>query len=133
MNVEDMFIRFVSGELDEHSHVSAGLFCAASKLRCDDTLPEHELDLLFDLRSWFNIHLESPFDHLAKAGRHERAICWFKPTAREHLARAWEMIAVLERNNVFVRMIKARKIGYILYEDEAQVFAEPFADTRLIL
>jgi hypothetical protein len=27
-----MFMRFVSGEIDADSHVSAGLFCAAFKL-----------------------------------------------------------------------------------------------------
>jgi hypothetical protein len=130
---EVVFIRFVSGEINEYSHVSGGLFCAAYKLRSEDSLPEHELDALWDLARWFNIHLESPFDYLSEAVRLERAICWFKPDAGEHLARAWEMIGILERNNVFIRMIKARKVGYIYYEDEAQVFAEPFADTRLIL
>jgi hypothetical protein len=128
-----MFIRFVSGTIDESSQVSAGLFHAAFELRCDDGLPEHDLDALIDLRDWFNIHLESPFDYLSKARRYQRAICWFKPTAHEHLARAWEMVTILERNNVFVRMIKSMRTGYVMYEDEAQVFAEPFADTRLIL
>jgi hypothetical protein len=128
-----VFIRFVSGEINEYSHVSAGLFCAVFKLRSEESLPEHELEALRDLARWFNIYLESPFDYLADAPRLERAICWFKPDASEHLARAWEMIGILERNNVFIRMIKSRKVGYILYEDEAQVFAEPFADTRLIL
>jgi hypothetical protein len=31
--VKFMFIRFVSGEIDETSGVFAGLFCAASQLR----------------------------------------------------------------------------------------------------
>ena len=43
------------------------------------------------------------------------------------------MAAILERNEVFIRMIKAQRAGYILYEDEAQVFAQPFADIRRIL
>ena len=82
-----MFIRFLSSEIDERSQVAAGLFCAASKLRWTDDLPDYEFDALSDLRNWFNIHLESPFYHLPRTGRYERAICWFKPTAREHLAR----------------------------------------------
>ena len=127
-----MFIRFVSSDIDEGSHVSAGLFCAASQLRSVDGLPEYEFDALSDLRNWFNIHLESPFDHLPRTGRYERAICWFKPTAREHLARAWEMITILERNDVLIWTIRSRKTGYIYYEDEAQVFAKPFDDVRLM-
>jgi hypothetical protein len=127
-----MFIRFVSSEIDEHSHVSAGLFCAASKFRWTDELPDFEFDALSEVRNWFNIHLESPFDHLPRTGRYERAICWFKPTAREHLARAWEMITILERNDVLIWTIRSRKTGNVYYEDEAQVFAEPFDDVRLM-
>ncbi|SRR6266404_752559 len=128
-----MFMRFVSSEVDEDSHVSAGLFCAASQLRSADAVPEYEFDALTELREWFNVHLESPFDHLPRTGRYERAICWFKPTAREHLARAWEMIAILERNDVLIWTIRSRKTGYVYYEDDAQVFAEPFDDVRLLL
>ncbi len=70
-----MFIRFLSSEIDERSQVAAGLFCAASKLRWTDDLPDYEFDALSDLRNWFNIHWESPFDHLPRTGRYERAIC----------------------------------------------------------
>jgi len=127
-----MFIRFLSSEIDERSQVAAGLFRAASKLRWTDELPDYEFDALSDLGKWFNIHLESPFDHLPRTGRYERAICWFKPTAREHLARAWEMSTILERNDVLIWTIRSPKTGYVYYEDEAQVFAEPFDDVRLM-
>jgi len=130
VNGEFMFIRFLSSEIDGRSQVAAGLFCAASKLRWTDELPDYEFDALSDLRNWFNIHLESPFDHLPRTGGYERAICWFKPTAREHLARAWEMITILERNDVLIWTIRSRKTGYVYYEDEAQIFAEPFDDVR---
>ena len=128
-----MFIRFVSSEVDEDSHVSAGLFCAASQLRWAVGLPEYEFDALTELRDWFNVHLESPFDHLPRANRYERAVCWFKPTAHEHLARAWELIAILERNDVLIWTIRSRRTGYVHYEDEVQVFARPYDDVRLIL
>ena len=70
-----MFIRFVSSEIDERSHFAAGLFCAASKLRWTYELPEYELDALTELKDWFNAHLASPFDHLPRGRRYERAIC----------------------------------------------------------
>ena len=134
VDVEGMFIRFVSGEIDEDAHVSAGLFCAAFKLLDETVLPDHEYAAIANLMAWFRMHLNGPFEHrLKSAWRAKRAICWFKPTAHEHLAQAWEMATILERNNVLVRMIKARKTGYVLCEDEAQVFAEPFADIRRIL
>jgi hypothetical protein len=128
-----MFIRFVSSDIDRRSQVSAGLFCAAAQLRWTEWLPEYEFDALVELRDWFDTHLESPFHHLSRADRYERAVCWFKPTARQHLARAWELITILERNDILIWTIKSRRTGYVHYEDDAQVLAEPFHDVRLLL
>ncbi|MBA2733875.1 MAG: hypothetical protein H0U54_13395 [Acidobacteria bacterium] len=127
-----MFIRFVSGDIDAQSHTQAGLFCAAYKLRYERELPEYDLDRLLDLLGWFNTYLRSPFEsRLRKGWRRRRAICWFKSSALEHLGRAHEMVALLEDNDVYIRTIKSEKIGYRLYEDDAQVLAQPFADMRL--
>ena len=129
-----MFIRFVSGEIDEDSLVSVGLFIAAGDLLYDPLLPDDEYYPLRELMDWFNEHLKGPYDYRLRARwRARRAICWFKPTAREHLSRAWAMAAILERNDVFIRTIKVERTGYVLYEDEAQVLAEPFADIRRLL
>ena len=125
-----MFIRFVSGEIDEDSRVSAGLFCAALELRWEDGLPQYEIDLLSELRDWFDVHLESPTEHLPRDVSYERAVCWFKPTAREHLARAWQLVTILERNDVLIWTIRSRTTGRIYYEDEAQVFAVPSRELR---
>jgi hypothetical protein len=127
-----MFIRFVSSEIDDRSQVTAGLFCAASELRSCD-LPHYEFDALMELREWFNIHLESPLHHLPRGYTYEKAICWFKPRAREHLARAWELKAILERNDILIWTIKSKRAGRVHYEDDAQVFAEPFDDVRRLL
>jgi hypothetical protein len=125
-----MFIRFVSGEIDDRSHVTAGLFCAASQLRRSGGLPDYEFEALTEMKDWFAVHMASPFDQLPRDRRYERAICWFKPTAREHLERAWELVAILERNNVLIWTIKSRRTGYVHYEDEVQVFARPYVDVR---
>lgn len=127
-----MFIRFISGNIDERSKLSAGLFCAAYQLRYDGQLPEYELDRLLDLLGWFNVYLRSPFDfRLRDAWRSPRAICWFKSSAHEYLARAREIVALLEDNGVYIRVIRSEKVGYRLYEDDAQVLAQPFADMRV--
>jgi hypothetical protein len=132
MDAQARFIRFVGAEIDPRSQVAAGLFCAASRLRRMDDFPDYECDALAALRDWFNVHMDSPFDHLRRESRYQRAICWFKPTAREHIARARELIAILERHDVLIWTIKSRRTGYVHYEDEAQVFAEPYHDVRLL-
>ena len=128
-----MFIRFVTGQVHNNSHVSAGLFCAVRDLLWSDGLPEYEFDALWDLRTWFNAYLDSPFDHLRYDRRYDQAICWFKATAGAYLERAWGLVRILERNDIFVWTIRSKKIGYVYYEDDAQVFAAPFHDMRRIL
>ena len=133
INGDVVFIRFFSGEVDEDSHVAAGLFCAASNLCWSDGLPEYEVDALVELRDWFNAHLESPFDYLPQHRRYDQSICWFKSVAHEHLAHAWELATILERNGVFIWTVKSERPGHIHYEDDVQVFARPYPEVRLLL
>lgn len=127
-----MFLRFVSAEVDRRSHVSAGIFMAACKLRDEGELSDYEYETLMDLLYWFSLYLERP-DRFSRSSRCEtyKAICWFKSSAREHLAKIREMVLVLENNGMFIRMIKSPRVGYVVYEDEHQVVAEPFADMNL--
>ena len=39
-----MFIRFVSGEIDDDSHLSAGLFCTVHRLLEEEALPDYEYE-----------------------------------------------------------------------------------------
>ena len=52
-----MFIRFVCGEIDEDSHVAAGLFCAAFDLIHEGELADHDYAELAELMRWFRLHL----------------------------------------------------------------------------
>lgn len=128
-----MFIRFCKGEIHEESHVAAGLFCAAYDLQLERTLPAHERDAIYELDRWFTGHMKSPFDYLQETEHYKTAVCWFKPTAREHLARAWELVGILERNDVMIWTIKAPKTGFIHYEDDVQVFAQPSKDVNRLM
>jgi hypothetical protein len=129
-----MFIRFISEEIDEDSHLSAGLFGAAYKLIDEVCLPEYDYEALRETMDWFNEHLENPYDFRPEPeGLAYQSICWFRATAREYLHRAWEMVAILEEHDIFVRTVKSHRPGYILYEDEAQVLAHPYADIRRFL
>jgi len=38
----------------------------------------------------------------------------------------WEMAQILERNGHYVKKIRTAKPGYVIYEDEWQLVAEPF-------
>jgi hypothetical protein len=129
-----VFLRFVSGEINEDSHVSAGLFCAAFRLIDEGMLSDYEYAVVAELMGWFNVNLKGPFEfRLRSSWRAPGSICWFKCTANEHLARARELATILEGHDIFIRTIRCQRTGYILYEDEAQVLAQPFADMRFRL
>jgi hypothetical protein len=133
INGDVVFIRFFSGKVDEDSRVAAGLFQSAYDVRESHWLPKYEIDAIEELENWFRDHLKSPFDYLPEHPRYDHSICWFKSVAREHLARAWEMASILERNGVFIWTVKTERPGRVHYEDEVQVFALPSPDVRLLL
>lgn len=120
-----MYIRFYSGEIDEDSQLAIGLFNAAEDLCESGGLADHELEALTEVKNWFDKHLASPFDYLPQASYYGLAVCWFKSTAHEHLARAWELVAILERNDVLIWTVKSPRVGYVHYEDQVQVLARP--------
>jgi hypothetical protein len=129
-----MFVRFVSGEIDCDSRLPAGLFRAVYKLLEEEWLTDYEYGALRDPMDWFEENLKTPYDYqLERAWLAERSLCWFRSTAREHLQRAWEVVAILNERGIFMRMIKCKTPGYIIYEDQVQVLAYPFPDMRRLL
>ncbi len=129
-----MYVRFVVAEVDSDSERELGVFQALYRLRDDGKLYPYEEPHVDELRQWFNTHLERPTRFTtAKPPYYQkknRAISWFKTSAQEHIAYIREMVAILENHGVSVRMIKRQRVGYVVYEDEYQIVAEPFSDVR---
>jgi hypothetical protein len=130
-----MFLRFVTAEVHKESHQDLGVFHAAGKLRDSGSLSAVEEALLQQIREWFNSHLEKPARFTSAKPPYDRkrrnGISWFKDPAKEHIGKMREMIMLLEHHDVSVRMIKTTRPGYVVYEDEFQIVAVPFADSDL--
>ena len=126
-----MYIRFVTLMADADSQESKGSFAAAYELRDSGFLPAHDGDRLQQLLAWFASNLQIPerFNRSRRPRRANKAISWFKPTALDHIAKAREIIAILEEHGVHDRMISTDQPGYIVFDDEFQVVAEPYAST----
>jgi hypothetical protein len=118
------YVRFVIGRKDEDSHVEQGVFQAAAHALEWQNITASDADELNELRAWFSENLEKP----PSFGRDKLrlGICWFKSDATEHISRIWEMVRILERNSIYVKKIRTDKPGYVIYEDEWQLVAEPF-------
>ena len=126
-----MFVRFVTKQIDRGSGRREGLFKAAAALRDSGLLGGTDDDHLESIWHWFNKNLDKPERFALSPRPHSKAqaISWFRDTATEHIAKMREFQEVLERYGIRVEVIKAKRLGYILYEDEFQVTAYPFNDT----
>ena len=129
-----MYIRFVTGEVHPDSLSETGVFQMAYRLRDESTLYDYEETLLAELLKWFNENLETPSKFTNAKPPHYRkkskAISWFKEGAAEHVKKLRDIIAILENHGIAVRMITTERPGYVVYEDEHQIVAEPFSDGR---
>src|SRR5215831_18146462 len=84
------------------------------------------------VRWWFSANLERPTRFTAAKApfyrKKNRALSWFKDTAFDHIAKIRELVAILENHGAHVRMLKTKRVGYVVYEGEFQIVAEPFSD-----
>jgi hypothetical protein len=112
----------------------AGIFVLAYAL-LDDNSVEHDTTIhLEELLSWFRANLAIPtkFSRSSSKGVYRRegtpGISWFKPSAKSHLGKAHELKALLEINGHAIDILKTARPGYVVFEDEYQIVAHPFAD-----
>ena len=123
-----MYVRFVVDEIDEHSGVERGIIQAMYRLSRSGALSVHEEAWWTQIRSWLNLDLDVPdrFARSRRPGAQASAISWFKASATDHIARAREVCALLAQHDISSRMLSTDRPGYIVYEDDFQVAAEPF-------
>lgn len=130
-----MFLRFVRPNRVAGTSAREGFFCSAYDLRDDPLLDRHASDRLEALLSWFKGHLKIPRTYSRSRSKGRRAaeftpgLCWFKADAGEAIAKSFELVALLVDHGYPVEIIRTDRVGYILYEDDHQVVAEPFSDT----
>jgi len=125
------FVRFVIAGLDEESGRRQGLFQAVSGLEHNGDLLPHEQEHYDLIYEWFRHNLRKPRSLTRSSKPHAKnvAISWFKDSAQEHIARMYELVAILSAHGVHAEVLRTERPGYIVYEDDFQVAAEPFNET----
>lgn len=88
------------------------------------------------LLDWMDDSLDCPtrFNRTKSKGhwnKHAKGISWFKPTAKEHINKMREIGVILSNYGHYSTEIKTRRPGYIVFEDDFQIVAEPFNDTTV--
>lgn len=127
-----IYLRFVVSDIHEKSGKELGVFHAVLRLREEGRLHPHEEELHDMTRRWFNENLEKPTRFTTSKPPHYRkpnkAISWFKDTARDHLTHMRDLVEILRNHEIPVQMLKTDRVGYVVYEDDYQIVAEAFRD-----
>jgi hypothetical protein len=126
-----MFIRFVINNYDPDSGKRQGLFQAMSDLESAGKLLPYEQQIYDEIYDWFRHNLKKPRSLSKSAKPHAKnvAISWFKDTAKEHIDKIRSLVTILNSHGIVTDMIRSERPGYVVYEDEYQVAAEPFKET----
>ncbi len=126
-----MYIRFVIHRNHEDSGRREGLFQALCRLDTQGVLSPHEQDQWDEIYEWFRHNLKKPrsFTRSSKPRAKQVALSWFKDSATEHVAKMRGLVQILEAHRISVEMLRTERPGYVVYQDEFQVSAEPFRET----
>jgi hypothetical protein len=129
-----MYLRFVLEQIDERTGKYAGLFTLAYHLRDENKLSNHEEEQVQELINWFKANLAIP-DKFSKNKnsyhKNTHGLSWFKPRSTEAINKMWQLKAVIENHGFNIKVLTTDRPGYVVYEDEYQVVAEPFNGERI--
>lgn len=123
-----MYIRFEARCFDEDNHPIDGIFWVAQYMYHHDGISPDEEDRVWQILDWYHKELPIPkrFARSFKKSAEKKALSWFKDTATEHLEKMYELREILHRHGAITDVLVSSRPGYVIYEDEIQVLAEPF-------
>jgi hypothetical protein len=127
-----VYLRFITQFIDESNRTQTGFFNAMDFVTRHRLTRDEDEVKLKDLYAWFKTNLDAPPWFVSPKGyRHEtKALSWFKDSAKEHIGKVQEVMEVLERYDVKVERIWTKEPGQIVFEDEFQISAVPWAPHR---
>lgn len=127
------YVRFVTPWWRVRRQVDCGPFGPAYEAWRDRDVPEVLRVVIGEEIDWFEHNLPVPHRQAfrVKSRRRWRSdeICWFHAEAREMIAHAFVLAALLEEIGVPVRKAATHRAGTILYRDSFQIVAKPIEAT----
>ena len=125
------YLRFVVPDRDLDSGRKQGLFQVVAELLREGDLSAHERETLDEIGAWFHSHLERPETFSRSRRPHAKAVAisWFKDSAKEHIRRMYAVASILAVHGIRAEVLTTERPGYVVYEDEWQITAEPYSET----
>lgn len=131
-----MYLRFTGKEIDLRSGNPKGIISVAYDLIESNELLVYEYDMVMSVLHWFNCNLRVPnkFSRSRNSyNKNNRGLSWVKSASSGVVGKLMELKALIEMKGILIDIQKTKKPGYIVYEDEHQVVAEPFNKNRIDL
>jgi len=130
--MDGTLLRFVTQATHPPFGHRTGVFSIAYSLRDRSPADAARVQELAGHLQWFEKNLAIPTRF--STSRHPRAdataISWIKAGADGHVRRLRLLVALVdEMSGVGLEELRTNRPGYIVYEDDQQVLALPFADT----
>ncbi len=129
-----MYIRFIHDVSIESMHAKAGIFHASEILLENEFTPDAVRHEVQKIRQWFNDFLDRPNSFSRSKSKAQwkdtKGLSWFKPSAKDHIEKSYALKRILDSNGVPITVLRTKRLGYVVYEDEFQIVAEPFSDTN---
>jgi hypothetical protein len=124
-------IRFVTDDRHPPYGHRSGILASAYEIWRKGRLNRMEQAELRRLLDWFESSMVIPgrFTTSRHPRAQETAISWVRASADEHVRRLRHLAAILSSAGVAVDELHTARPGHLVYEDEHQVVALPFADT----
>ncbi len=126
------FVRFVvPAWIHRESQAPIGVIGAAYELLRQDSVSHELRGELKHWIEWFEKNLAVPdrFNRTKSKGwyrRETRGISWLRTSAVDHLAAMTDLAACITKCGHVTAEVR---VGYVIYQDELQLIAEPFRDT----
>lgn len=123
------YVRFICFRLVESQRQRLGLFQALKAAWDSDFSPSWALHQIREINGWFDENLALPGQFLRGGWKAsgQPGLSWFKPFATEHIKQMHQLKMALEACGIQVEILKTRRPGRIIWEDEHQLVAEPGA------
>jgi len=124
-------LRFVTEDRHEPFGHRSGIVQKAYNVRDDAETAEHLQKALSTELEWLKLNMCTPSKFTRSAGhrKDEVAISWVKSEAREHVDCLRRIENLLKSTRVPTHCLRTSRPGFVVYEDDVQVVAEPSADT----
>lgn len=123
-----MYLRFIGDEIDTRTGQPVGLMSMAYALLREDACIGEATQLQAHV-GWIETTVPVPtrFSRTRNAyHKNTHGIAWARADAREFVRHLYAIADILDRHDRAVRTVRSARPGFIVYQDDWQVVAEPF-------